>query len=138
MSLWSVEALFIIPTGAVCLALLLTDIRQFQKFALAVCSIRIAFGKVQVSVSSIFALFTLMVFCVQSYTTFSNPRFVPSPNQTVEMVDRMRMKEWRNDRNWWISLFACTLWLICWRVQTWVLRYCCDTTPKSTTLKKKD
>jgi hypothetical protein len=67
---------------------------------------------------------------------------------TVEMVDRLRMKEWRNDRNWWIALFGCTIWFIVWRLQIWTLRYCLAapaveaTTPKQPASnpvnKKKD
>jgi hypothetical protein len=55
----------------------------------------------------------------------------------VEMVDRIRMKEWRNDRNWWISLFACTLWLICWRLQSWV-KVSGQKSAKTDTEKKRD
>jgi hypothetical protein len=68
---------------------------------------------------------------------------------TVEMVDRLRMKEWRNDRNWWIALFGCTIWFIVWRLQIWTRRYCLTTeaakssyvapvVTKTPTNKKKD
>ncbi|KAF4693493.1 hypothetical protein FOZ60_010675 [Perkinsus olseni] len=30
------------------------------------------------------------------------------------------MKAWRAERNWWISLFSLTLWLMVWRSATWV------------------
>ena len=124
MTLWSVEAFFVIPLGAICLLLLLSDFRPLQKISMGICSIQVALGSISVSVSSIFALFSTVVFAYQSLTTLNNTKPTITPQQTIEMADRIRMKEWRNDRNWWISLFACTLWLICWRVQIWTKRYC--------------
>jgi hypothetical protein len=100
------------------------------------CSIEISFGRLAVSISSLIAIFTTAVFLFQSVTTLPISRHVPLPSQTVEMLDRIRMKEWRNDRNWWISLFACTLWLICWRIQVWVQKYCLPSAPAARVITK--
>jgi hypothetical protein len=137
MSLWSIEAFVLIPAGAICLSLLLSNVEFLQKISLTCCSVPIAFGRISVSISSLVAITTTCIFLVQSYTTLAVSRHVPSPNQTVEMVDRIRMKEWRNDRNWWISLFACTLWLICWRLQSWV-KLSGQKSAKTDTEKKRD
>ena len=114
--------------GAACLVLLLSDYRRLQKIALSVCSVQVALGSARLSLSSIFALFATLIFIFQSLTTFVTVKAVAttahSTHTTVEMVDRLRMKEWRNDRNWWIALFACTVWLIVWRLQIWTRRYC--------------
>ena len=136
MSLWSIEAFFIIPAGAICLALLLSDIPSLQRLSMSCCSIKISFGRLAVSISSLIAIFTTAVFLFQSVTTLPISRHVPLPSQTVEMLDRIRMKEWRNDRNWWISLFACTLWLICWRIQVWVQKYCLTPAPAARVIAK--
>ena len=145
MTLWSIEAFFVIPLGALCLLLLLSDIRGLQKIALSLCSVQLSLGFLQVSLSSVFALFSTLVFAFQSFSTLGADKPTILPTHTVEMVDRLRMKEWRNDRNWWIALFACTLWLICWRVQIWTKRYCIvessparAVSPKPATLKKRD
>jgi len=146
MTLWSIEAFFVIPLGALCLVLLLSDVRSLQKLAMSICSIQISLGSFQVTLSFVFAIFATTVFAFQSFATLGIDRPTLAPNQTVEMADRLRMKEWRNDRNWWISLFACTLWLLCWRIQIWTKRYCLTTpneparapSPKPKTLKKND
>ena len=124
MTIWSVEAFFVIPLGALCLTLLLSDIQALQKISMSICSVRISLGSFQVTLSFLFALFATTVFLFQSFSTLRAERMSFSPNQTVEAADRLRMKEWRNDRNWWISLFACTVWLLCWRIQVWTKRYC--------------
>lgn len=133
MSLWSVEAYLVIPVGMVSLVLLLSDVRQLQLFAISICSVSVALGRVRLSVSSIFALLATLICIIESVYTIpalTGGRFGTKPiinattTTTVEMADRLRMKEWRNDRNWWISLYACTIWLIVWRLQIWTNRYC--------------
>jgi len=150
MTIWSVEAFFVIPLGALCLVLLLSDIRSLQKISMSICSIQISLGATfQVTLSFLFALFATSVFVFQSFATLRTDRMSVLPsNQTIEMADRLRMKEWRNDRNWWISLFACTLWLLCWRIQVWTKKYCLvdsttqpqpvSSSQKPKTLKKND
>jgi hypothetical protein len=127
-TMWSVTALGVIPIGAVCLLLLLSDIRSFQKIAISVTSVQIALGALKMTLSLIFALFATVLFGFQSYTVFhhqsTSQHHATSPGMTVEMLDRLRMKEWRNDRNWWISLCACFIWLLVWRIQVWTKRYC--------------
>jgi hypothetical protein len=125
-TLWSIEALFVIPVGATCLLLLLSDIKRLQSLALSLCSIRITLGSVSLSLSSIFAISTSLIFLAQSYATLPSlgKAIVPSVAPTVDMADRLKMKEWRNDRNWWIALFACSVWLVVWRLQIWTRRYC--------------
>jgi hypothetical protein len=147
MTLWSVEAFFVIPLGALCLVLLLSDIKRFQKISLAICSIPISLGSIQITLSFVFAIFATCVFVFQTVATLGSEKASLPPTSTVEMADRLRMKEWRNDRNWWISLFACTIWLLCWRIQIWTKRYCLvapaepshrPASPKTKPLKKND
>lgn len=136
-TLWSVHAFGVIPIGSVCLLLLLSDIRAMQKMAMSVCSVHIAFGAIQMSLSSIFAFFAFAVFAFQSFAVFAPSHNPPiTTAMTVEMADRIRMKEWRNDRNWWIALFACTVWLIVWRLQIWTKRYCMVALPKAVPVQK--
>jgi hypothetical protein len=87
---------------------------------------------VQITLSFVFAIFATLVFVFQTFATVGTEKAILPPTSTVEMADRLRMKEWRNDRNWWISLFACTIWLLCWRIQVWTKRYCLvDDSPTS-------
>ena len=136
-TLWSVHAFGVIPIGSICLVLLLSDIRSLQKIAMSLCSVRIAFGALRMTLSSIFALFAVAVFVVQCIAVFSPTNNGQLPNMTVEMADRIRMKEWRNDRNWWISLFAFTVWVIVWRLQIWTQRYCLAPHPEEPPIAKK-
>jgi hypothetical protein len=103
---------------------------------MSLCSINIALGALKMTLSLIFALFATIVFGFQTFTVFHSVA-VPSPAMTVEMADRLRMREWRNDRNWWIALLACACWLIVWRLQIWTKRYCLKEGPIATPVKKK-
>jgi hypothetical protein len=150
-TLWSVHAFAVIPIGSICLLLLLSDVRALQRVAMSACSVHVAFGSIRMSLSSIFAFFAFSVFAFQSFTVLipsQHPQL--STAMTVEMMDRIRMREWRGDRNWWIALFACTIWFMVWRLQIWTKRYCLDVpkavplateepkAPRKPTDKKKD
>lgn len=138
-TVWSIIAYGVIPLGAVCLLLLLSDVRSFQKIAMGLCSITIALGSLKMTLSLIFALFATIVFIFQTFTVFHSIAVPSSPAaMTVEMADRLRMREWRNDRNWWIALLACACWLVVWRLQIWTKRYCLkEIPPIATPVKKK-
>jgi hypothetical protein len=140
-TLWSVEAFVVIPLGAVCLLLLLSDLHYLQRLALFICSLQMAFGAINMTLSSILAFLSTGIFLYQN--TVIMLQTPHASNITIEMEDRLRMKEWRNDRNWWIALFACTLWFIVWRLQVWTKRYClvppaAAVVPKPAAEKKKD
>ena len=130
-TLWSVHAFGVIPIGSICLVLLLSDLRSLQKIAMSVCSIHISFGVIRMTLSSIFAFFAASVFMFQSLAVLSSHSQQVTTAMTVDMADRIRMKEWRNDRNWWIALFAFTVWVIVWRLQIWTRRYCFPSPPPS-------
>lgn len=132
MSLWSIEAFLVIPVGIVSIILLLSDIRGFQRIAMSLCSIKLTLGRLTVSASFVFAFISTIICIIESVYTipaltggrYSGRSVLNTTTTTLEMADRIRMKEWRNDRNWWISLYACTIWLIVWRLQVWTNRYC--------------
>lgn len=122
MSIWLIEAIVVIPFGIVCILLLLSEIATLRRLALNVCSVTVSVGRfTALSLSFLFAAFSCSVFGFQSYALYSLPS-QPSPVGSADLLDRIRMKEWRAERNWWISLFACTLWLLVWRIQIWAKR----------------
>lgn len=141
-TIWSIEAFVVIPLGALCLLLLLSDLKYMQRLALLICSLQISFGAINMTLSSILAFLSTAIFLYQNAVIMLQAPH-PTGNITVEMDDRLRMKEWRNDRNWWIALFACTLWFMVWRLQVWTRRYCSASPPpspaaKPASQKKKD
>jgi hypothetical protein len=90
---------------------------------MSLCSAKIGFGSsLKVSVSFVFLLLSIMVLLSQAMVSFNHEKEISSA-ATVEMLDRMKMIQWRNDRNWWIALFGFTVWAVVWRVQGWTQRY---------------
>ncbi|EER18068.1 conserved hypothetical protein [Perkinsus marinus ATCC 50983] len=123
MSAWSFEAYIGIPLAAVVLLLLLSDISFLQKFACKLSNLSFTVGDYGISLSLgmvtiASALFVSQWMTLRGLDAMKETQL--SDLTTVELQDRFLMKAWRAERNWWISLFSLTLWLMVWRSATWV------------------
>ncbi|CEM27567.1 unnamed protein product [Vitrella brassicaformis CCMP3155] len=83
--------------------------------------VSMSIGGFRFSVIHFFLFVTILSFAARSYALSkiqdrSKDQMYGRAGLPVEFDDRYRGKEWRIERNWWICLFACTLWMIIWRI----------------------
>ena len=116
MSFWTVQALGLIPLGFFILFLLLTNFGFATRSCRSFLTFKISFGRISLNLGSLLAGVTVIAFIGQSITVYKIKTSALKISHSVEASDRNQMKEWRNERNWWMCLLSATIWCFNWRV----------------------
>ncbi|CEM03487.1 unnamed protein product [Vitrella brassicaformis CCMP3155] len=123
-SVWSFIAWICAPIAATLCILLLSGVVMLERLGHALCAAHISIGLARIRVVTFITLVTLVLFAYESVDLqkMRSTQAAASPYQ-VQMEDRWKMNLWRHQRNWWISLFNITLWIVCWRVSQLIAYY---------------
>ncbi|RYG50819.1 hypothetical protein EON66_11465 [archaeon] len=70
-------------------------------------------GVLRMSIFSFMLAISTIIFLTSSYSTASvHKKYAEQWPRSHDLT----IKKFREERNWWLSLFALTLWLVLWRV----------------------
>lgn len=77
-----------------------------------ICGASMHFGSISVRLDKISTFLAIVTFAVEMFKL----RGEEPEASTVEMQDRQMMSRWRHERNYWISLYMMSLWIVAGRV----------------------
>eukprot|EP01066_Platyproteum_vivax_P007701 Platyproteum_vivax@DN3075_c0_g1_i1.p1 len=115
MTIWKMMALGLIPLAILELMLALSGIKRIQRAIFKITSIPVQIGVVNMSWNLLVVLIAGGLFGSETYKLRSSPISMKDVAK-YPTGDRMLMKHWRSERNWWICLFTLVLWILVWRV----------------------
>ncbi|KAF4663197.1 hypothetical protein FOL47_005868 [Perkinsus chesapeaki] len=123
---WNVFAYIFMPSGALMCMLLLSGLPFFERLAEGVSRITIKIGRIEFGCLNMFAgiaAFFLFSEIIKLQDSASRQEDFPS----VELSDKFKLQKnvdrWRHERNYWISLFVLTLWVVAARLTTLIRRH---------------
>eukprot|EP00386_Alphamonas_edax_P007815 GDKI01025909.1.p1 GENE.GDKI01025909.1~~GDKI01025909.1.p1 ORF type:complete len:187 (-),score=58.43 GDKI01025909.1:406-966(-) len=111
------EAFFLIPLGVVLLVMLMSGIKWVQKLAVQAGHMSMMVGHVKLTLNHFGFFWTLVRFLWQlvCLADLMEWRAHEAVVKDAASEDRIKMKQWRTERNWWICLFGVVVWLSVWR-----------------------
>ena len=109
---WTILAQGLAPLGFLTCACLLSGFNFFENLGMAICGACIKIGIFDLRLDRICALLSVIAFSVEAFKLNGET----ADATTVEMQDRQVMTRWRHERNYWISLYMLTLWVVAGRV----------------------
>ena len=109
---WTVLAYGLTPLGILACILLLSGNSWLESFGNFICGASIKFGSISLRLDRICTLLAILTFSVEAFK-LNGEELEPA---TVEMQDRQMMSRWRHERNYWISLYMMSLWIVAGRV----------------------
>lgn len=114
------EAFVLIPLGVVLLLLLLSGVKWLQKLAVQFGHMSVSFGGVRLTVNHFGFFWSLLRFlwelvCLADFQEIRAALAPGSHPLDAASDDRLKMKQWRTERNWWICLLGVVVWLSVWR-----------------------
>mmetsp|Transcript_32150 Transcript_32150/g.48489 ORF Transcript_32150/g.48489 Transcript_32150/m.48489 type:complete len:127 (-) Transcript_32150:98-478(-) len=112
--MWSLIAYGIAPTGLAVWILVMSGLRPCQRIAKGVLNLHIAVGPLQITLPMLLALFSLIVWAIESPKVFGT--VASSGFATTADHDYKNAQKWRSERNWWILNFNLLIWITNWRV----------------------
>ena len=112
--LWVAVAYFFIPLGLLSCLLLLSGVSRLESWGSALSMSGVTFGRVRLQLDKFCVLVASVLFAIESMKAgkIEDSEIYAGPL----MEDRGRMRRWRHERNYWISLYMLTLWSVAWRV----------------------
>ncbi|KAF4754947.1 hypothetical protein FOZ62_023466 [Perkinsus olseni] len=119
---WNTFAYIFMPSGAILCMLLLSGLPFFERLAEGVSRITVKIGSIEFGCLNLFAgisAFFLFSEIMKLQDAASRQEDFPS----VELSDKFKLQRWRHERNYWISLFVLTLWVVAARLTTLIRRH---------------
>jgi hypothetical protein len=109
---WAIVAYVLAPVGLLTCILLLSGSSRLERWGAGICSWCVKLGSVEVRLDRICTLVAIITFSVEALKLTNSE----TEAATVELRDRQMMARWRHERNYWISLYMLTLWIVAGRV----------------------
>jgi len=114
--LWTIIAWILAPIGLLACFLLLTGNETLERWGAGICGASLAVGPVALRLDRMCALVAVVTFSAEVMKlNGGGPEAV-----SVEMQDRQMMHKLRHERNYWISLYVLSLWVVASRVASLV------------------
>jgi len=110
---WTVLAWVLAPIGLLACFFLLSGSDRLERWGSAVCGACITFGSLSFRLDRVCVLLAIFTFIAESVKLSGGNG---ADAVTVEMRDRQMMTRLRHERNFWISLYMLSLWLVAGRV----------------------
>lgn len=118
-TIWSVTCTVFMPIGCLVLGMLLSGYETLERAALRACNYRIAFGShIKFTMPIFLTVIMALAFGGEwlALSRLHEQKLLGEAMQPLEFSDKYRAQLWRHQRNWWVALFSCFIWLIVWRV----------------------
>ena len=115
--LWAVLAWVLAPIGLLSCFFLLSGSDRLESWGSSVCGCCLTLGSFSFRLDRVCALLAIITFTAEASKLAAGPW---AEAGSVEMQDRQMMLKLRHERNFWISLYMLSLWLVAGRVASLV------------------
>jgi len=123
-----VEAFFIPALALIPLTLYLSGVRALQRFGMRISQVSLDVSNFSLKISHFFTLASLLrvLIAVLNWQRAGTPFQEMKDNvldTDVKVQDRVKGKEWREERNFYICLFGLFLWIVTVRAEAVLLQF---------------
>ncbi len=116
---WTILAWVLAPIGLIACYLLLSGNDKLEIWGSSICGACVTVGSFSFRLDRVCALLAIVTFSAEFFK-LSNNSGTTGGSLSVEMQDRQMMLKLRHERNFWISLYMLSLWMVAARVASLV------------------